>query len=295
MSATQPRACCSPFFLAIVLLLLIVLAVGSASAQTRPLRTPEAETIPAGVTQIQVGFDFLQDTSFPLSGLRGDHTTLGVIGLRTGVGRMVELQVEGAVRHFVDVREQVGSFVTPVLSGTRSASDYSDFIFYTKVRLLAETKSRPAVAFRFGYQMPNSNQVRGIGTNTTNIFAAIILQKHIRDLNVFGSVGLAILESPTTNFTQNDVITYGVGFIYPLHRRVNLAGEVFGRYSTREITTALLGTESRGQGRLGMQIFAGGFQWDFAGIAGIHQDDPKTGFTFGISRNITLFDYDKVR
>ena len=266
-----------------------------AAAQQRPLRTSEAELVPPGTMQVQVGFDFLQDVSFPLSGLSGDLTSVGVVGVRLGVGKMVEVQLEGVVRHFLDVKQQVGSFVTPVLSGRASTHDIGDFAFFTKIRILGETQRRPGVAFRFGFQMPNSNQVRGIGTNTSNIFAGITLQKHFGKLNLFGNVGLGILQSPVAHFTQNDVLTYGAAFIYPVHRRLSIVGEVFGRHSTRDITPDLLGTEGRSAARFGFQIFAGGFQWDVAGITGLTKHDARTGFTFGVSRDIRLFEYGSVK
>ena len=293
------------FFLSLLLCLAASLPLLS---QQRPLRTSDAEVLPAGTMRAQVGFDFLQDVSFPLSGLSGDQTSVGVIGIRLGVGRIVEVQLEGAVRHFLDVKEQVGGFLKPVLSGPCSTtgtppvltgrcstSDVGDFSLFTKIRIFGETSRRPALAVRFGFQMPNSDQALGIGMNTTNLFADIILQKHFGKLNLLGNLGLAILQSPTANFTQNDLLTYGAAFLYPLHGSrsfgINLVGEVAGRHSTRTMTPNLLGTESRGQGRFGFQISAGGFQWDVAGIAGLTKQDARTGFTFGISRDIRLFRY----
>lgn len=287
---------------------LLFLVCVPAFAQQRPLRTVEAETLPPGTMRAQVGFDFLQDVSYPLSGLSGDQTSVGVINVRLGVGKMVEIQLEGAVRHFLDAKERISGPVTPQLSGSCttptgtampfpgcSSNDVGDFSLFTKIRIIPETDRRPALAFRFGFQMPNSNQIRGIGSNTSNLFAEMILQKHLGKLNLFGNAGVAILQSPTQNFSQNDVLTYGVAFIYAAHRRVNVVGEVAGRYSSRKLTPSLFGTESRSQGRFGLQILAGGLQWDFAGIAGLTRNDAKTGFTFGISKDVPLFDYGTVK
>jgi len=265
------------------------------SAQNRPLRTVDAETVPAGMMRVQVGFDFLQDVDFPLSGLSGDMTSVGVVQIRMGVGKIAEVQLEGAVHHFLDVKKQVGAFVAPVLTGPNSTHDVGDFSIATKIRLLSETKKRPAVGFRFGYQMPNSNQSRGIGSNTSNIFAEFILQKHFGKLNLLGNAGVAILQAPAANFTQNDVLTFGAGFSYAAHRRVNVVGEVAGFHSTRTISPSLVGTESRSQGRLGLQILAGGFQWDVAGIAGVTRNSPRSGFTFGISRDFRWSDYSAIK
>lgn len=266
-----------------------------ASAQNRPLRTVDAETVPAGTMRVQVGFDFLQDVDFPLSGLSGDMTSVGVLQIRMGVGKIAEVQLEGALHHFLDVKNQVGAFVTPVLTGANSTHDVGDFSIATKIRILPETKTRPAVAFRFGYQMPNSNQVRGIGANASNLFAEFVLQKHFGKLNLLGNVGVAILQAPSALFTQNDVLTYGAGFTFAASRRVRIVGEVQGFHSTRKISAALVGTESRAQGRFGLQIMAGGFQWDVAGIAGLNRVSPRTGFTFGISRDFRLFDYGAIK
>jgi hypothetical protein len=260
-------------------------------AQQRPLHTVEAEVVPPGTLRAEVGFDFLQDVTYPLSGLSGDQVSVGVLDVRLGVGRMVEVQLEGAIRNFLDVKQQVTSVVMPRLSGARSTNEVGDFSLFTKIRIFGETARRPALGFRFGFEMPNAKQARGIGTNTSNLFASFILQKHFGQLNLLGNVGLGILQVPATNFSQNDVLTFGGAFLYPVHRRVSLVGEAAGRWSARQITRGLLGTESRSQGRFGVQVFAGGFQWDFAGIAGLTRNEASTGFTFGVSKDIHLFDY----
>jgi hypothetical protein len=69
---------------------------------------------------------------------------------------------------------------------------------------------------------------------------------------------------------------------------------VNGLYSDRKINTALIGTQSTGQARFGLQIFAGGFTWDLAGIRGLNKYDPRSGFTFGVTKEFRLFDYSKM-
>ncbi len=290
-SMTRNRRFCT-----FLLLCWLVLLCVPAAAQNRPLRTSDAEILPPGTLRVQVGFDFLQDVDFPLSGLSGDLTSVGVVSVRMGVGKMVEVQLAGAAQHFLDVKRQGASFVPALeLTGARSTHDTGDFSLVTKIRVFGETPRRPALALRFGYTMPNSNQARGIGTNSTDVFAVLIAQKHFGKLNVFGNLGLAILQVPNAKFTQNDVLLYGGAFAYPLHSRLNLVGEVAGRHSTRKINVDLIGTESRSQATFGFQIFAGGFQWDVAGVAGLGKNDARSGFTFGISKDIRLFDYGKVQ
>lgn len=290
------RFCSLPPYLVLPYFVLYALIPSiPAAAQQRPLQTPDAETVPAGTLRAEVGFDFLQGVNFPVSGLTGDLTSVANLDLRLGVGKIVEVQLEGAVQNFLDVKRQVTGITPIVLTSANSTHGVGDFSLYTKIRLWSESGRRPALAFRFGYMIPDSNQARGISTNTTNIFASVILQKHFWRLNTFGTAGVAILQSPGATFSQNDLLTYGGAFILPLQKRVNLAGEVFGRYNSRKITPALMGTESRSQARLGFQIFAGGFQWDVAGIAGLTKRDANSGFTFGLSRDVRLFDYGKLK
>jgi hypothetical protein len=272
------------------------LSAASAFAQDRPLRTTDVETVPAGALRAEVGFDFLQDVGFPLSGLRGDLTSVGVISMRMGISKIAEIELEGAVQNFLDVKSQGASFVPNLeLTGVNSTHDTGDFTLSTKVRFRAPSGKKPGIAFRFGFIMPNSNQARGIGTNTTNVFALIALEEQIQKLKLMGDLGLEILQSPNALFSQNDVLMYGLGFSYPVHKRVNIVGEVNGLYSARTINAGLVGTQSTGQGRFGLQIFAGGFTWDLGGIRGLNKYDARTGFTFGVSKEFHLFDYNRMQ
>src|SRR2546425_1248203 len=52
-----------------------------AAAQTRPLRTTEAEVLPPGTLRAQVGFDFLQEVDFPTCArsVPGGRTSASVV------------------------------------------------------------------------------------------------------------------------------------------------------------------------------------------------------------------------
>lgn len=265
-------------------------AARSSPAQNRPLRTADAEIIPAGTLRGEIGLEFLRDIDFPLSGLSGDLTSVGVTNLRLGLARIVEVQLDGTIQNFLDVKHSGISLVPDLhLRGANSARDIGDFSLWTKIRILDEKDQRPALGFRFGFKLPNSKQSHGIGTNTLNVSAMLIAQKHFGRLNLFSNAGLAILQTPNGKFSQNDELVYGAAFTYPVHRIVNVIGEVAGRYNSRKINSNLVGTESQSQGRLGVQVFVGGLRWDFAGIAGVSPSDPRAGFTFGLSKDFRLF------
>jgi len=143
----------------------------------------------------------------------------------------------------------------------------------------------PSIGFRFGVQLPNSNQATGIGLNQTNAYGQVLLGKkfgHNARVNTFGNVGVAIIGVPTQNFAQNDVLTYGLGGIVRLDEMFSLVGEVNGRANTRP-GTGPLGTESQGEARLGMQVRASGLRFDFAGIKGLTKFSPRSGVTVGVT------------
>src|SRR5260370_10421300 len=229
----------------------VVAAAASGAAQNRPLRTADAEIIPTGTLRAELGVEFLQDVNFPLSGLSGDLTSVGVTNLRLGLGEIVEVQLDGTIQNFLAVKKRGLSFVPDLhLSGPDSTHDIDDFNLATKIRILSEHRRYPSLGLRFGLKMPNSKQSHGIGTNTLNAFGLFIAQKHFCRLDIYVTAGVAILPAPNGKFSQNDELLYGTAFSYSFHRLVHVVGEVAGRYNSRKINTNLVGTESQAQGRI---------------------------------------------
>jgi hypothetical protein len=258
----------------------------SARAQQRPLLTEDVDIIPPGTMRIEAGVDFLQGAKFPVSGLSGDLTRVGVLGISIGLAPNVEFQIEGVAQNFLSINTRGTSAIPLSLApGANSTNGAGDFILWTKIKLRAETRRGPSVGFRVGVGLPNSNQSRGIGLNQTNAYGSFLVGKKFgRDgrLNTFGNLGIAILTAPTALFSQNDVLTYGAAGIYRLNKQFSLAGEVNGRANTRP-GGGPLGTESQSEARLGMQIRASGLRFDFAGIKGLTNFTHNTGFTVGVT------------
>ena len=265
-------------------LLVILATVGR--AQQRPLLTEDVDIIPPGSMRIEAGIDFLQGARFPVSGLTGDLTRVGVIGINIGFAPNVEFQIEGVAQNFLSINSRGFSSVPlEIAPGANSANDTGDFTLATKIKLRSETRRGPSLGFRFGVQLPNSNQSRGIGLNQTNAFGQILIGKKFGAdgrFNTFGNLGIAILTAPTNLFTQNDVLTYGVAGIFRLNKQLSLAGEVHGRANTRP-GNGPLGTESQAEARLGMQVRASGLRFDFAGIKGLTDFTHNSGVTIGVT------------
>jgi hypothetical protein len=74
---------------------------------------------------------------------------------------------------------------------------------------------------KFGFQMPNSDQAKGIGTNQINIFSTILLQKRFgkragqtASCEYLRKYRPRHYDCPIERFTQNDVMLYGLAGIF---------------------------------------------------------------------------------
>jgi hypothetical protein len=267
----------------------ILTSAAIASAQQKPLLTEDVDIIKPGVIRIETGFEFLQNQRFPLSGLRGDVTRLGDTRLSFGLSSNVELQIEWAFQNYLSIKSRGPSAIPLNLGANVSdTNDVGDARLWMKIKLRNESRRTPAVGFRFGVELPNSNQARGIGNNTTNFYGMITAGKRVGDkLNVFGNLGLGILTAPLEATSQNDVLLYGLAGTYAASDRLSIVGEVNGFHSTRK--HAPIGTEDFSEARLGAQIKALGVRWYAAGIFGISNRAPKTGLAIGITYDWDAF------
>jgi hypothetical protein len=266
-----------------------------ALAQQRPLVTEDVEPVKPGVVRFEAGFDFLQDKDYQVSGLNGDLSRLGVVSWTFGLASNVEAEIGGAIRNYLRINRQFRPSSVPLQlsQGANSTSDTGDFYLATKIKLRSETRRAPGLGFRFGVELPNSNQSRGIGLNQTNFLAQALIAKSLGKARLIGNLGLGILSSPIdasgniSPFTQNDVALFGLAATYQLNNRFTLVSEANGRYSTRK--NAPLGTESDGGARLGVRIRIGKLFWDVAGIRGLYPHSESSGVTFGVTYQAGLF------
>jgi hypothetical protein len=270
-------------------LCLVTVAALFVSAQQRPLITDDVDITPQGASDVGAGVEFLQNAKFPLSGLKGDLTRVGDIRVRTGFASNVELSIEGTLQNFLAINSQTTPSPIPLNVSGNSTNDFDDYIIATKIKLTNETGALPAFGIKLGFQMPNSDQAKGIGTNQTNVFGKILAQKrfgrrqgHTPWANIYGNIGLGIMTAPLERFTQNDVVLYGLAGIFRVNDRINIVSEVNGRMNTRS-GGAPLGTESVGQFRLGTQIRASGLRFDTAAVFGLTRFSPRSGVVFGVT------------
>src|SRR5918911_3151468 len=106
-------------------LIVLLLGFGTvAHAQQRPLLTEDVDIIPPGTVRIEAGIDFMQGAKYTVSGLKGDLTRVGVIGVSFGMGPNVEFQIEGVAQNFLSINSRgVSAIPLELLPSVNSTND----------------------------------------------------------------------------------------------------------------------------------------------------------------------------
>ena len=272
--------------LASALMLLMPLA---ASAQQRPLLTEDPETIGAGRLLIEAGFDYGRGVAYPASGLEGNLLRVPLIGVSIGVSSIAEIQIDGGLFNRLAITEREPAPLANMLTVTGdSTSDVEDLAIGMKIRVAAETASRPAFGVRFATKLPNASNESGLGLDTTDFFASLVGAKTVQSIRVVGNIGVGILGDPTRGDRQNDVLTYGFSLARAVTQPAELVAEINGHLDTRE-GAAPPGTGSRGQVRVGARYTIGGWRADAAILLGITSRDPGVGFGAGFTYVFNAF------
>jgi hypothetical protein len=260
-----------------------------AFAQQRPLVTEDPETIGAGRVLVEAGLDYDRSVSYPASGLEGNLLRFPVIGVSIGVSSIAEIQVDGGLYNRLSITSRELAPLSGMVTATgETTTSVEDLVIATKVRIVGETESRPSLGLRFATKLPNASNESGLGLDTTDFYASILVAKTVQSVRIVGNVGLGILADPTRGDQQNDVVAYGLSFARALTPQAEVVGEVNGYVSTRSGVPPP-GTESRGSARFGGRYTIGTWRADAAVLFGLTSRDPGFGFTTGFTYVFNAF------
>ena len=274
----------------IAIFLALALRPGLAIAQQRPLVTEDPETIGAGRVLVEGGIEYDRNAQFPVSGLEGHLTRFPLIGVSIGVSSIAEIQLDGGLhdRLAITGRDPSAPLASLVTVTGDTAGDVDDIVIGTKVRIAPEGTRRPSFGFRFATRLPNANNETGIGLDTTDFFATVLVAKTVQSIRVVGNIGLGILSDPVIGNRQNDVTLYGLSFARALTNRAEVVGEINGWFNTRNgIPPA--GTDSRGVIRVGGRYTVGSWRADAAVLVGVTSRDPNIGVAAGFTYVFNAF------
>ena len=261
-----------------------------ALAQQRPLVTEDPEPIGAGRVLLEGGIDFAHDQQYPVSGLRGNLLRVPTIGVSVGISSIAELQIDGGVydRLTIASRDPKAPLASELTATGATTHDVSDIVVATKIRMLAETASRPALGIRFATKLPNASNEAGLGLDTTDFYVSLLGAKTVQSIRVVGNIGVGFLSDPTVGHRQNDVIAYGLSFARAMTQAAELVGELNGRASTRG-GVPFPGTENRGLLKVGGRYTRGPVRLDAGVFLGLTSIDPTIGLTGGFTYVFNAF------
>lgn len=247
---------------------------------TQLLRTNSLDFVPKGTLQVGVSVDYLNGVFLPFSGLGGDLTRYGTLRADIGFGDHIEVQVRGIIDQTLSI-DTARSNPSPELTLTSDrTSDVGDFALATLARLTEERRHLPAFGMRVEAKLPNTNQNKGIGTNTTDVLLSVLTEKHAGRLSVFSDIGLGILTEPTVPESQDDVVIYGLAATGRIRSHFTLMGEVNGRWAPSGF---LPGTEDHSQIRAGGAFKHRGFTCELLFTHGLTRFDEDYGISLGAS------------
>jgi hypothetical protein len=267
----------------IAVLITLTLGATAAFAQQRPLVTEDPETVGAGRVLVEGGLDYATDVVYPASGLEGRLLRFPLIGFSVGVSSIAEIQIDGGLYNRLSITGRRPAPLASVVTATgTTTSDVEDIVIGTKVRIVPEGVRRPAFGFRFATRLPNAGNESGLGLDTTDFLASVLVGKTTRSVRIVGNIGLAILGDPTVGDRQNDELAYGLSFARALTNAVEVVGELNGRINSRDGQPPP-GTESRGMLRVGGRYTVGSWRGDAAVMLGLTNIDGGVGVTAGFT------------
>jgi hypothetical protein len=271
-----------------VALLAVLLVARPAMAQQRPLVTEDPEPVGAGRLLIEAGMDVAHGQHYPVSGLEGNLLRLPTAGVSIGISPIAELQIDGGFYDRLSISKRQPAPLSSLLNVTGDRThDVSDIVIATKIRVVSEGTTRPALAVRFATKLPNASNEAGLGLDTTDFFASLLGAKNVQSVRGVANIGLGILGDPTSGNRQNDVLTYGVSLARALTDRSEVVAEINGRQSLR--SQAFPGTGSRSALRAGARFTPGSVRFDGGIIVGLTDEGPRIGVTIGLTYVFTAF------
>lgn len=274
---------------AMLTLAVLLSTISAARAQQRPLLTEDPETVGAGHVLVETGLTWSHDRTFSQSGLTGNLLEVPQIGLSIGVGAIAEIQVDGGLysRLAITKREPAPlSDLVTAMGDTTTSID--DIVVGAKVRLVAEQKGRPAVGIRMVTRLPNASNESGLGLDTMDFMATLLVARPIGPTRVVGNIGVGILSDAVQNSRQVDVLAYGLSLARTVATGVELVAEVNGQAQFAEESPPP-GAESRAMLRAGVRYTRGGGRVDAGLLFGMTRIGPAVGVTIGYTRVFNAF------
>jgi hypothetical protein len=246
----------------------------TARAQSRPLPTEAPEGVGAGNVLVGTATDYTRDERFSLSGLSGNLWRVGLMRLVFGISDIADFELTGGLRDHLSITSTTPAPLSNLLQLTdpTSTGSFDDIIVSTKVRVLSEDSSHPALGFRFGTRLPNAKHPSGLGQNTTDAYGLVTIGQAIGGVRFVANAGLGILGDPLQANRHVSSFLYGATITSPRGTDYAIVLGVDGRTGPGEP-----GLESRSTARAGVMWRRGPARLEVDGTWGLTRLDGNVG------------------
>lgn len=200
----------------------------------------------SGEAVIGLGVSRTANADFPLAGLGGDLTAFPELHAAWAIGPRVVLELKGAARKrlAIETRDSVPSIDLDPSIDAGISRDAGDFELAVSFAPIGGATGFSAGG-HLGVKLPNSDETRGIGLNTTDVTVAALFSWGSARWRATGWFGVGILEAPIDAFEQNDAFAYAFETLWRATPSWRLSVGARGRASTRRVSP--LGTGDLGE------------------------------------------------
>lgn len=250
--------------------------------------------IVAGTALFLTGPPSMAEFQFPLSSISPVTTPQGEQRARIGVGynkgERLLFQREDKNRRVYTLPffhysigvssnvELLFSYPLLLLNQNDQTQDYGsgDLTITGVFKFFRLGKIFPHAAIKIATKLPNASNQEEFGTDETDFFLGAMVSRHIGTVKLLIDVDLAILGDPSTKNTQDDVLEYKVGFIYPVRDNFSAALEIDGAEFSRK-------TNDRRFLRGGIAFNWNKLLFDAGGALGLTDESGEFQVQFGVT------------
>jgi len=210
---------------------------GSAAAQLKRDALVQPVGVEGGEVLIGVGFTRTTNVAFPLAGLGGDLNAFPVLHAAWAIGPHAVLELKGAARKVLSIEARDPAPAIELDPSVRDGTtrDVGDFELAVSLAPLGGRRGCSAGG-HLGVKRPNSDETRGIGTNTTDVTIAALFSWGSARWRATGWFGVGILEVPAEPFEQNDAFAYAFEALWDAAPNWRFSVGTRGRSSTRSVS-----------------------------------------------------------
>ncbi len=245
-------------------------AIQPCAAQIPFILTETAAPLGKGKIDAGLGMEYLEKNRQPAPENPRSLFRIFVATLRHGVAENVNY----------DLTWRGGLFAN--LANGRRDFDWGDLSVWTKIALVREGTSMPALALQSGVKLPNTRYSPSrLGSNQMDFHTRALASKRWSYFEIRGNFGFSILGDPTSTGSQDDVYTLSFAGLQSVSENGRMFGEILAQ-------TGYQDHDDKVVTRFGVMIEAKFLTWTVYGTARIAGNNKDFSTAFEHSENWSI-------